>query len=187
MAARLFAKFITYTAIIGLILAIAGEVPSVFTNTSELIRIREVANNAAVKQHAEAVAMEEQRRNELEVARNSALRMKGEAEQAMADADRLEAEATTAQQMALNARQKAKADADVIVAQAELNRQKAASELQAARVAAQQKRTEADQAEQDLKQNRYILRENVYLGGLINCPGNTYIAKINAADEGRCP
>jgi hypothetical protein len=43
MVARLFAKFITYTAIIGLILAIAGEVPSAFTNTSELIRIHEVA------------------------------------------------------------------------------------------------------------------------------------------------
>jgi len=186
MASRLFAKFVTYTAIIGLILGIAAEFPSTFANTSEWIRIHEVANNAAVKQHAEAVAMEEQARNELEVARNAATRMKGEAEQAVADADRLEAEATTAQQVALNAKQKAKADVDVIVAQGELNRQKAASELQAARVAELQKRTEADQAEQTLKQDRYLLRTEVYLGDLINCPGNTYIGKINAADEGRC-
>lgn len=186
MAARLFAKFVTYTTIIGLILAIAAEIPSSFTSTSEWIRIHEVANNAAVKQHAEAVTLNEQARNELEVARNAATRMKGEAEQAMADAGRLEGEATTAQQRALNSRRKAKADTDLIIAQAELNRQKAASELQAARVAALQKRTEADQAEQELKQIRYILRQNVYLGGMINCPGNTYIAKINAAYEGLC-
>lgn len=186
MVARLFATFVTYTAIISLVLAIAAEFPSAYTNTSEWIRVHEVASNAAVKQHAEAVAMDEQARNELEVARNAATRMKAEAEQAVADADRLEAEAATAQQMALNAKQKAKADSDVIIAQAEHNRAKGAYELEAARVAAQQKRTEADQAEQDLKQSRFSLRQTVYSGGLINCPGNTYIAKITAADEGRC-
>lgn len=173
-------------ATVALILTIAAELPSAITATSEWITLKNVAWNAAVKQRGEADVAAATARRELEIARNAKERQKAESDLAVAAADKQEAEARIERAKADNARKKTKADADRIVAEASVNQNKAITELQKARVAAIQKRTEADTAEISLKNDRFTLRQMVYMAYMINCPGNTYIAKIESAEAGRC-
>ena len=82
-----------------------------YSGTQEALKLKAVADNAAVKQHAESILLSGQARTALEVARNAARRTKGEADTAEAEADKIEAEARTFKEKAIYAQQKARADA----------------------------------------------------------------------------
>jgi hypothetical protein len=71
------------------------------------VEVTAVADNAAVKQHGEAVAAFEKAKSELEVARNAAARLAAEADTAVAEAAKLEAEVVTAIEVVRNAEQRA--------------------------------------------------------------------------------
>ena len=85
-----------------------------YGSTQEALKLRAVADNAAVKQHAESVLLSGQAKTSLEVARNAAKRTKAEADAAEAEADKIEAEARTLEEKAVYAQQKARADAMTI-------------------------------------------------------------------------
>jgi len=85
-----------------------------YTGTQEAMKLKAVADNAAVKQKAESVLLSGQAKTSLEVARNAALRTKGEADAVSAEADKIEAEARTLKEKAIYADQKARADAITI-------------------------------------------------------------------------
>ena len=85
-----------------------------YSGTQEALKLRAVADNAAVKQHAESILLSGQAKTALEVARNAAKRTKGEADTAEAEADKIEAEARTLKEKAVYADQKANADAQTI-------------------------------------------------------------------------
>lgn len=182
----LFTKVFTYLSILGLILALATEIPGTIANTGKWRTLHEKGSNAAVKEYGQAVEVAGHARTELEKAKNAAEKFRGEADYAENEATRITNEARKARGQADAARRKAKADADEMTAKAQLTKQKALTELQKARIAEVQKRTEADSAETSLKTSRLALRASVYAGGLINCPGTTYIAKIDAIEQGRC-
>jgi hypothetical protein len=93
-----------------------------YTNTQEAIKAKAVADNAAVKQHAEAILLQGQAKIALETARNAAPRVKAEAETVEAEADKIGAEALTLKEKAKVADEKARADALTIVAEAKKRR-----------------------------------------------------------------
>lgn len=178
--------FTRWLAIISLAVAILAEGPKFLFNISQYRIAIEAADNAARKQRAVAEETFAHAQKELAVAKNASVKMNAEASQAAAEADKIEQELISKQNEARNATVKAKADADTLVGQAQLNRQEALTKLAEAQVAALAKKTEADKAEQDVKTARLLLRKNVYVANLINCPGVTYIAKIEAAYNGQC-
>jgi hypothetical protein len=93
-----------------------------YISTQEAIKAKAMADNAAVKQHAEAILLRGQAKVALETARNAAPRVKAEAETAEAEADKIAAEARTLKEKAKVAGKKARADALTIVAEAKKRR-----------------------------------------------------------------
>lgn len=170
-------------ALCSLLVAVYAHGPAFIANVAQLRTANQIATNAAVKQHGLAAAQHAEAAKQLEDARNAADRLKAEAAKTEHEADALEQDAVTKHNEALNAKNKAKAVADATVAQAERVRQEGATALAEAQVAALQMKVEADQAEQTLQSARRGLRNDVYVGGMIHCPGTTYIAKINYAYE----
>jgi hypothetical protein len=109
------------TALLGLVLLYL-EGATAYTNTQEAIKAKAVADNAAVKQHAEAILLQGQAKIAFETARNAAPRVKAEAETTEAEADKIGAEALTLKEKAGVADRKARADALTIVAEARKRR-----------------------------------------------------------------
>ena len=144
-------RIVKTVAIIAALFTIYTEGATAYVNTEEAIKAKAGADNAALRQKAEAEAAEQQARTQLEAARNSAERLKGEADKAEAEAKKAEFDAQTAEQTAHNAELKTRSEAVSLTYEAEIRRSKAISELEAARVAARKFKAQADSTEQETK------------------------------------
>jgi hypothetical protein len=67
-------------AIVAAIFTLLGEGASAFLNTQEAVKLKAAADNAALRQHGEAIQAEQQAQTQLEAARNASLRLKSEAD-----------------------------------------------------------------------------------------------------------
>ena len=132
------------TALLALVL-IYLEVITAYTNTQEAIKAHAVAENAAVKQHAEAILLQGQAKIALETARNAAPRTKAEAETVEAEADKIGAEALTLKEKAKVADEKARADALTIVAEAKKRRAQLIAGIAELRNVARKEKAEVEQ------------------------------------------
>ena len=179
-------RIVKTVAIIAALFTIYTEGATAYVNTEEAIKAKAGADNAALRQKAEAEAAEQQARTQLEAARNSAERLKGEADKAEAEAKKAEFDAQTAVETAHNAELKTRAEAVSLTYEAEIRRSKAISELEAARVAARKFKAQADSTEQETKITITALNILVHDLGLSRCPGQTSLAKVQAKDQGRC-
>ena len=129
-------RIVKSVAIIAALFTIYTEGATAYVNTEEAIKAKAGADNAALRQKAEAEKAEQEARAQLETARNAAERLKGEADKAEAEAKKAEFDAQTAVETSHNAELKTRAEAVSLTYEAEIRRSKAISELEAARVAA---------------------------------------------------
>lgn len=120
-----------------------------YKDTQEAFSIKASADNAAVKQHGEAVLLHEQATTELEKARNAVVRAKSEAEALEAEAAKIEAEAVTLKEKAAVADRKARADAFTIAAKARLRREEIVQAIAELRNVARKEKAEAEKIEAD--------------------------------------
>jgi hypothetical protein len=112
-------------AIITALFTVYTEGATAYRSTEEAIQIKAAAENAALRQKAEAELAEQKARVQLEDARNSAERLKGEADKAEAEAKKAEFDAQTAAQAAQNAKLKTEAEAKSLSYEVEIRRSKA--------------------------------------------------------------
>lgn len=118
-----------------------------YVNTQEAIKAKASADNASVKQHAEAILLREQAEIALEAARNASVRHKAEAEASEAEADKIEGEGQTLKEKAIVADRKARADALTIVNEAKLRRAKLTAGLAELRNVARKEKAQVEELE----------------------------------------
>ena len=179
-------RIVKAVAIMAALFTIYTEGATAYLSTEEAIKVKAAAENAALRQKAEAEKAEQEARTQLETARNSAERLKGEADKAEADAKKAEFDAQTAEQTARNAALKTNAEATSLSYEVEIRRSKAITELETAKVAARKFKAEADKAEADNKILIKAIGDLVREWGMTRCPGKNSVEKIQAKDEGRC-
>lgn len=104
-------RFVQIPLVIGAVLAILTQAVVAYKDTQEAVQLQAQANNAKLKQRAEAEQIDAQATTALEQAKNAVQRAKSEAAILAAEADKIEAEAVTLREKANNAGTAARADA----------------------------------------------------------------------------
>lgn len=115
-------RFVQFVLIAALALITYTQGVEAYRMTQQAIVKKAEADNAEVKQYAEALLLSEQAKTALATAQNAAIRTKAEADAAEAEADKLQAEAATLKEKAANAQQQAAADARKAANEAELRK-----------------------------------------------------------------
>ena len=123
-----------------------GAIPA-FITTQKGIETQAIADNAQLRQKAEAELAEWKSITETEIARNAERKQRAEAKKATADAKRADAEAAIAAQTSGNSEVKAKAEADAMEGEAAIKEQQIIIERERAAQAERLNQAEATNAE----------------------------------------
>lgn len=115
--------------------------------TEKSIETKAIADNAALKQTAEAETAEQKAINETEVAAYAERKQKADVRRVAAEARKAASEAVSAREIARNADLKEAAEAAAQDAEAELKKQLTLIEIEVAKQAARRQKVEADIAE----------------------------------------
>lgn len=133
-----------------------GFIPA-YLATQKGIESKAIADNAALKQLAEAELTEWKAITETEIAAYAARKQRADTRKATADAQKSDAERITAREVARNAEQKARAEAEAQSLEALLRRQQVLAEAEVAKQAERRKRAEAGLASEEAKSQQYGL------------------------------
>ena len=118
-----------------------------FVSTQKSIETKAIADNASLKQKAEAELAEHKALNETGIADNAKRKQRADAQKAAADARKAEADAVIARETARNSEVKAAAEAEGQQAEAGIKTQLTLIEIEVAKQAARRQRLEADIAD----------------------------------------
>ncbi len=123
-----------------------GAIPA-FISTQKGIETRAIAENAALRQKAEAELAEWKAITETQIATYAARKQRADARKATADARKAEAEQIIARETAKNAEVKAKADAEAMEGEAAIKEQQVIVERERANQAQRLNQAQATEAE----------------------------------------
>jgi len=131
-----------------------GFIPA-YLATKKGIETRAIADNAALKQRAEAELSEWKAITETAIADYAERKQRAEARKATADAGKVDAESIVARETARNSELKTRAEAEAQAFESELKNQEALAETEAARQAVRRKRAEADLVAEEALTQQY--------------------------------
>src|SRR3974390_43274 len=123
-----------------------GAIPA-FINTQKGIETRAIAENAALRQKAEAELAEWKAINETQIAKYAERKQRADARRATADARKAEAEQIVARETAKNSEVKAKAEAEALEGEAAIKEQQVIVERERATQAQRLNQAQAAEAE----------------------------------------
>lgn len=133
--------------VIGAVLGILTQGVVAYKDTQEAIQLQAQANNAKLKERAEAERIDAQATTALEQAKNAVQRAKSEADTLVAEADKIEAEARTLREKATNASTVARAEATKAYYEAIKEQQNLRIEIAKLRNIAMKEKGEVEQLE----------------------------------------
>ncbi len=131
-----------------------GAIPA-FISTQKGIETKAIADNAALKQKAEAELAEWKAINETQIAKYAERKQRADARKATADAQKADADAIIAREVARNSELKASAEADAQVAEADIKVQLTLIEAEVAKNSARRQKAEADLATEEAITQQY--------------------------------
>src|SRR5208337_1821538 len=122
-----------------------GAIPA-FISTQKGIETRAIAENASLRQKAEAELAEWKAINETQIAKYAERKQRADARKATADAQKADADAIIAREVARNSELKTSAEADAQLAEADIKVQLTLIEVEIAKNSARRQKAEADLA-----------------------------------------
>lgn len=140
-------RFIQVPLVIGLLLGMLTQAITAYKDTQEAIQLQAQADNARLKERAEAERIDAEATTALEQAKNAVQRAKSEADILVAEADKIEAEAMTLREKATNAATVARAEATKAYYEAIKEQQNLSIEIAKLRNVATKEKGEVEQLE----------------------------------------
>lgn len=162
-------RFIQIPLAIGVALAILTQAVVAYKDTQEAIQLQAQADNARLKQRAEAEQIDAQATTALEQAKNAVQRAKSEADLLAAEADKIEAEAVTLREKANNAATVARAEAIKTYYEAVKEQQNLRIEIAKLRNIATKEKSEVEELESSNSLTRRAIvdyTEQIRVGGM---------------------
>jgi hypothetical protein len=147
--------------VIGAVLGILTQGVVAYKDTQEAIQLQAQANNARLKEGAEAERIDAQATTALEQAKNAVQRAKSEADTLVAEADKIEAEAITLREKATNAATVARAEATKAYYEAIKEQQNLRIEIAKLRNIATKEKGEVEQLETKNALIRSVIIEQI--------------------------